>query len=125
LDEKALSPRMRALSAEEASYRFHETLLEVLKRLNQAEEERTPGVQGMELVELERIMRPFWTMHPGDDEESAEAALRLLLENGLVRERDDPQYAWDRKRTLGTRYTITTLGKSYLVRQLEETERIR
>lgn len=116
---------MRALSAEEASYRFHETLLEVLKRLNQAEEERAPPVQGLELVEIERAMRAFWTLHPGDDDESAEAALKLLLENGMVRERDDPQYAWDRRRTLGTRYTITTLGKSYLVRQLEETERIR
>jgi DNA-binding transcriptional ArsR family regulator len=117
---------MRTLSAEESAYRFHETLLEVLKRLNQAEEERSPGVQGMELVEIERVMRLFWALHPGDDEEaSAEAALRLLLENGLVRERDDPQYAWDRKRTLGTRYTITTLGKTYLVRQIQETERIR
>ncbi len=116
---------MRALNAEEAAYRFHETLMEVLKRLNQAEEERSPPVQGMEMIELERVMRLFWALHPGDDEASAEAALRLLLENGLVRERDDPQYAWDRRRTLGTRYTITTLGKSYLVRQIEETERIR
>jgi hypothetical protein len=47
------------------------------------------------------------------------------LENGLIRERDDPEYAWDRRRTLGTRYTITALGKSYLVRQIAETERIR
>jgi hypothetical protein len=116
---------MRVLSPEEAAYRFHETLLEVLKRLNQAEEERGPGVQGMELIEIERRMRMFWTTHPGDDDDSAEAAVHLLLENGLVRERDDPQYAWDRRRTVGTRYTITTLGKSYLVRQIEETERIR
>jgi hypothetical protein len=116
---------MRVLSAEEAAYRFHETLLEVLKRLNQAEEERGETVQGMELVELERVMRTFWTQYPSEDEDAAEHALRLLLENGLVRERDDPQYAWDRKRTIGTRFTITTLGKSYLVRQLEETERIR
>jgi hypothetical protein len=116
---------MRTLSAEEAAYRFHETILEVLKRLNQAEEERSPGVQGLELVEIQRVMRPFWALHAGEDEASAESALRLLLENGLARERDDPQYAWDRKRTLGTRYTITTLGKSYLVRQIQETERIR
>lgn len=112
-------------SAEEIAYRFHETLLEVLKRLNQAAEEREPAVQGLELVELERIMRPFWTQRYGADEDSASRAVRLLLENGLIRERDDPQYAWDRRRTLGTRYTITTLGKSYLVRQLVETERIR
>jgi hypothetical protein len=116
---------MRPLTAEEAAYRFHETLLEVLKRLNQAEEERGPGVQGMEILELERTMRLFWALHPGDDETSVESAIRLLLENGLVRERDDPEYAWDRRRTLGVRYTITTLGKSYLVRQIAETERIR
>jgi hypothetical protein len=116
---------MGVLSAEEAAYRFHETLLEVLKRLNQAEQERPPPLQGLELVDLERTMRGFWTQHPGDDDDSAESALRLLLENGLVRERDDPEYAWDRRRTLGTRYTITSLGKSYLVRQIEETERIR
>ena len=116
---------MAPQSAEEVAYRFHETILEVLRRLNQAEEERAPPVQGLELVELERGMRPFWTQRFGEDEESAERALELLLENGLVRERDDPQYAWDRRRTLGTRYTITALGKSYLVRQLVETERIR
>jgi len=116
---------MAVVSAEETAYKFHETILEVLKRLNQAEEERSPPVQGLELVELERAMRGFWTQRYGDDEESAERALRLLLENGLVRERDDPQYAWDRRRTLGTRYTITALGKSYLVRQITETERIR
>jgi hypothetical protein len=116
---------MAVQSAEEIAYRFHETILEVLKRLNQAEEERSPPVQGLELVELERAMRWFWTQRYGDDEESAERALRLLMENGLVRERDDPQYAWDRRRTLGTRYTITALGKSYLVRQITETERIR
>ena len=115
---------MGVLSAEEAAYRFHETILEVLRRLNQAEQERTPPVQGLELVEVERAMRSFWTQHPGDDD-SAESAVRLLLENGLVRERDDPEYAWDRRRVLGTRYTLTALGKSYLVRQLEETERIR
>ncbi|MCI4320727.1 MAG: hypothetical protein L3K18_04760 [Thermoplasmata archaeon] len=114
---------MGVVSAEEAAYRFHETILEVLKRLNQAEQERPPPVEGLELVEVERSMRSFWTQHPGEDD-SAETALSLLLENGLVRENDEPEYAWDRRRTLGTRYTLTALGKAYLVRQLVETERI-
>jgi len=114
---------MGVVSAEEAAYRFHETILEVLKRLNQAEQERPPPVEGLELVEVERSMRAFWTQHPGEDD-SAETALGLLLENGLVRENDEPEYAWDRRRTLGTRYTLTALGKAYLVRQLVETERI-
>ena len=115
---------MTALTAEESAYRFHETILEVLKRLNQAEQERSPPVLGLELVEIERALRGFWTQHPGDNE-SADAAVRLLLENGLVRTWEEPEYAWDRQRTLGRRYSITTLGKSYLVRQLEETGRIR
>jgi hypothetical protein len=115
---------MRVKSPGEVALQFHETLLEVLKRLNQAEQERPPPVEGLELLEIERMMELFTSRHPGQ-EDGPERAVSLLLENGLIRQREDPEYAWDRRRTLGTRYTITALGKSYLVRQLAETERIR
>ncbi|HEV2429220.1 MAG TPA: hypothetical protein VGV64_05165, partial [Thermoplasmata archaeon] len=58
-------------------------------------------------------------------EESLSEAVGLLEENGLVRSETEPIYAWDRHRTLGSRYLITPLGKAYLVRQLEEADRIR
>jgi hypothetical protein len=115
---------MRVKSPEEIALQFHETLLQVLKRLNQAEQERLPPVEGLELFEIEKAMDLFVARHPGQ-EDGPERAVTLLLENGLIREREDPAYAWDRRRELGTRYTITALGKSYLVRQLAETERIR
>jgi hypothetical protein len=115
---------MRVKSPEEVSLQFHETLLQVLKHLNQAEQERPAPVEGLELLEIEKSMDLFVARNPGQ-EDGPERAVSLLLENGLIRERDDPEYAWDRRRTLGTRYTITALGKSYLVRQIAETERIR
>lgn len=114
---------MQAQSAEEVAYAFHETLLEVLKLLNQAAEQRAGSVQGLEFVELERGMRRFWTFEAGENH--LDEAVQLLTENGLVRVDDEPAYAWDRRKTVGTRYLITTLGKSYLVRQLTEGERIR
>lgn len=114
---------MLAESAEEAAYTFHETLLEVLKLLNQAAEERGDGGGGLEYVEIERALRRFWTIDSG--ETRLDQAVGLLHENGLVRFEDEPVYAWDRKRTIGARYLITTLGKSYLVRQVRESERIR
>ena len=48
-----------------------------------------------------------------------------LVENGLVQEKVDPHYAWDRRRVIGERFEITSLGKSYLLRAIEDSERIR
>lgn len=101
---------------------LHETLLEVLKRLNQAAE-RVPEVPELEYAELERAMRAFWATVAGETDLAF--ALRLLLENGLVKTVDEPVYAWDRGRVLGERFRITTLGKGYLVRQLEARGRVR
>jgi hypothetical protein len=101
---------------------FHETLLEVLRLLNQSAERRSE-VGGMEHLELQRAMSDFWAVRAGESDLAR--SLHLLLENGLVAEEDRPQYAWDRGRVLRDRYAITALGKAYLVRQIAETGRIR
>lgn len=116
-----ISP-VREESPEQVAWAFHETLIEVLRRLNQAAERRD-GVEGMEFVELERAMRDFWTVRSGE-ESHLERAVVLLVENGLVGQENDPKYAWDRRRVLGERYAITPLGKSYLLRSISDSERI-
>jgi hypothetical protein len=113
---------VRSESPEQIAWAFHETLLEVLRRLNQAAERRSE-VDGLEFVELERTMRDFWTLRSGENQ--VDEAVKLLIENGLVREHLEPRYAWDRRRMLGERFEITSLGKSYLLRAIEDSERIR
>lgn len=113
---------MRSPTPEQIAWSFHETLLEVLRRLNQAAERRVE-IDGLEFVELERSMRDFWTLRAGENQ--VDQALKLLVENGLVEERVDPHYAWDRRRVIGERFEITSLGKSYLLRAIEDSERIR
>jgi hypothetical protein len=109
-------------SPQESAWTFHETLLEVLRHLNQASERRS-DVEGVELLELERMMARFWTIEMREQELSK--ALGVLLENGLAAEENAPSYAWDRQRVLGDRYRITSEGKAYLVRQIQATDRIR
>ena len=111
-----------ARSPEQVAWTFHQTLLEVLRRLNQAAE-RHGEIEGLEYPELERAMSRFWAVD-GDAAELGRA-VELLRENGLVAIEDEPKYAWDRRRVLGDRYRVTSLGKAYLLRQISETERIR
>ncbi|HZY70178.1 MAG TPA: hypothetical protein VFF67_04265 [Thermoplasmata archaeon] len=113
---------MAAVQARGREYAMHETVLEVLRRLNQAAERRSE-VDGMELIELEQRLRDFWAFRAG--ETNLNRALRLLVDHGLVSQIDRPQYAWDRGRVLRERYSITTRGKAFLVHQIEETGRIR
>ena len=106
----------------ESAWAFHETMLEILRRLNQAAERRAE-VDGMEHVELERSLRQFWAFHAGEN--NLDSALALLRENGLVELDAHPMFAWDRGRVVGSRLVITSLGKAYLLRQIEENGRIR
>lgn len=101
---------------------MHETLTEILRRLNQANE-RGGVAPELEYAELERAMFRFWATEAG--EVDLAFALQLLLENGLVDTVNQPVYAWDRQRVVGERFRITTMGKSYLMRQIVESERIR
>ena len=111
-----------ARSPQQTAWAFHQTLVEVLRHLNQAAERRT-DVDGLELLELERSMARFWALeyHEG----RVDDALRVLMENGMVAEENTPTYAWDRGRVLGDRFRITSSGKAYLVRQVRESDRIR
>lgn len=113
---------MAPLSPEEHALNLHETFLEILRRLNQAEAEGV-DMSGMEERELARAV----DRHGPSVGESIplDRAMGLLVENGLVGSVDDPTYSWVRSRTVGMRFVITPLGKAYLLRQLEETGRIR
>jgi len=110
------------VSPEEDAWTLHETFLEILRRLNQAAEEGIE-VHGLEFTEMERLLDRFWTHRSAGIQ--LDSALSLLVENGLVGTADDPAFSWVRNRTVGRRFQITPLGKSYLLRQLEETGRIR
>ncbi|MCI4368555.1 MAG: hypothetical protein L3K09_03200 [Thermoplasmata archaeon] len=114
---------MRAETPREIAWAFHEILMEILRRLNKEAEDRRDDVEGLEMIELARSMRLFWAMHVGD--QNFEDAVALLVENGLLAERTNEVYAWDRERLVGRRYVITTLGKDYLNRQIEDSNRIR
>lgn len=113
---------MAPATPQEEAWTLHETFLEILRRLNEAAEERFE-VAGLEYTELARVLDRFWTARSGGI--ALDQAVGLLLENGLISTRDDPTYSWVSNRTVGRRYAITPLGKSYLVRQLDESGRIR
>jgi glycine cleavage system aminomethyltransferase T len=110
------------LSPEEHALNLHETFLEILRRLNQAEAEGME-TSGLEARELARIMEKNGASY--GEEIALDRAMGLLVDNGLVGSLNDPTYSWMRSRTIGMRFVITPLGKAYLLRQLEETGRIR
>jgi hypothetical protein len=97
-------------------------LVEVLKQLNRAEMEEEGEVVGLETEELRHFLArgPL----PALSAEEVGAAVRVLLGNGLARELDDPEYAWNRGRVVGPRYTITTEGKEFLLRQIQRIGRV-
>lgn len=112
---------MAGRTPQEAALRFHATLVEILRRLNQASERQT-GVDGLERLELERTMARYWTLPTRGTE--LEEALRVLEENRLVAQEQSRVYAWDRQRYVGDRFRITADGKAYLLRQVQVTDRI-
>jgi hypothetical protein len=102
---------------------LHETLLELLRRLNQAHERAGDNdVEGLEVPEVKRVMAPFWSTQT--HQVDLEFALQLLVENGLARAEDAPAYSWDRDRVMGQRFLITTDGKAYLKRQILRSGRV-
>jgi hypothetical protein len=108
--------------AETIAWGFHEVVVDVLRFLNQAAERRSEA-EGLEYRELERAMYRSGGFQGRDGD--LQSAVRLLLENGLVRKELEPMYSWDRRRTLGERLAITASGKAYLLRAVEDTQRIR
>jgi hypothetical protein len=112
---------MAAGSPSSPTWPLHETLVELLRRLNQISQ-HAEKVDGLEFPEIERTMYHFWVTHT--HEVDLHGALQLLVENGLVEVVEQPAYAWDRSRVVGERFQITTNGKAYLNRQVQESGRI-
>ena len=113
---------MSDVSAKANAEALRTTLLETLKQLNRAEVEEDQEREGLEPAEVLVLLRrgPI----PQLPEAELENALETLLANRMIEVLDDPQYAWDRGRIVGRRFTITTTGKEYLIGQLEKTGRI-
>jgi hypothetical protein len=105
----------------EAAAELHDTLLEILRQLNRVEMEAT-DVSGLEPVELHHLLTRGG--FPQLATPAVETALGVLVGNGYARALTDPEYAWDRGRVVGTRYTITTEGKEFLVAQLARVNRV-
>jgi hypothetical protein len=105
----------------EAAAELREALLEILRQLNRIEMEAT-GVSGLEPGEIHHLLARggFPELTPP----AVATALGVLVGNGFARAQTDPEYAWDRGRVLGTRYTITTEGKEFLVEQLARVNRV-
>jgi hypothetical protein len=108
-------------SPRDAALELRSELIEILKQLNRAEMEEG-DVPGLEASEVHH----FLSKGPLPQVTSAEVAeaLKVLIGNGLARELDDPEYAWDRGRVVADRYTITTEGKEFLLRQIQRVGRV-
>ncbi len=96
-------------------------LLEVLRFLNRAEVEGEE-VAGLEHGELLTHLRRG--LHPEATGAELDTALTTLLGNRMIIELDDPEFAWDRGRTVGRRYALSLTGKEYLLQKLERSGRI-
>ena len=108
-------------SDREAALELREELAEILRQLNRAEMEEPEG-EGLELPALYHVLAR--TGRPGLSPGEVERAVQVLVGNGYAAVRDDERYSWDRGRTIGTRFSITTAGKSYLLERLARTNRV-
>ncbi|MCI4349836.1 MAG: hypothetical protein L3J93_06445 [Thermoplasmata archaeon] len=103
-----------------------ETLLAVLRQLNQAdsnhEGEKTVE-QSLELSEIETRLASFSPVERGDV--NVALALGLLLRNGLVRSAGKAEYSWMRQRGSPQLYQITPEGKKFLAEAIRTSDRIR
>ncbi len=96
-------------------------MVEVLKTLNWGEEE-APGMGGVEIPEI--LVRLKRGPCPMITEALLNEAIATLVANRLAQAQERAQYAWERGRVVGRRYTLTVLGKQYLLGQLERAGRI-
>lgn len=105
----------------ERAVEFERHLLEVLKQLNRGEEEER-DVTGLELAEM--LLHLNRGPCPTLTEAQLDQAIETLVANRMARPLDDPEYAWDRGRVIGRRFTLTVEGKEFLVRHLQHEGRI-
>ena len=113
-------PSMEGDPAEAAAL-LREEIFEILRQLNRAEMEAPDGA-GLELDELHHLLAR--QKYPRVTSADVTRAVDVLVGNGYARMRDDPEYAWDRGRVVGTRCTITTEGKVFLVERLDRANRV-
>jgi predicted AAA+ superfamily ATPase len=106
---------------EEAALGLRRALVEILRQLNRDEMEE-PEVPGLEVDELREILarRAF----PLITRAETHRAVQVLLGNGYARELTEPRYAWTRGRVVRDRVTITTQGKSFLLRSVQRVGRV-
>lgn len=102
----------------------HDTLVEILRQLNQAEvrHEGATTEQALELGEIESRLAPFLPVRSGAVRVAV--ALGLLVRNQLVEPCDVPGYSWQRQRDVARRYRITADGKRYLLTQIDRDDRV-
>ncbi len=110
-----------AESPADAASELREEMVELLRQLNRAEMEEPDG-EGLEISELHHFL--VRGDYPHVTPEAVAEAVGVLVANGLSRARDDPEYAWDRGRVLGTRFEITTEGKRFLLERLARVSRV-
>jgi hypothetical protein len=96
-------------------------ILEVLRLLNKSEAEGST-VEGLEHGELLSLIRRG--PHPELTADELDQAIATLLGNRMITELDDPEFAWDRGRTISRRYALALLGKEYLLARVEKAGRI-
>ncbi len=120
----ASSAGMGAGTGRPAEDPLRATFVELLRRLNRADQE--DPAQGpdsaLELGEIERALGEFPPVRSGAVRIAV--ALGLLVTNGLVAADRGPEYSWQRQRTVARRYRITTAGKKYLLEQIDRTDRV-
>jgi len=108
-------------TAAEKARSLHLEMIEVLKLLNRVEEEHA-GVDGFEREEILHLMPKVGFPNATLDEVGR--TLELLLANGYARRIEGEQYAWDRGRTVGERFTITLAGKQLLIEEIRRLDRV-
>lgn len=106
---------------DEQARELHLELFEMLKLLNRVEEEHQ-GVDGFEREELLHLMPKAG--FPNATLTDVERGLNVLVANGYAKTLEGTEYAWDRGRMVGERFTITLEGKRLLLKEIERVNRV-
>jgi len=105
---------------EERAVELGAVILEILRLLSKSKAEGST-VEGLEHRELLSLLRQG--SHPEVTGDELDQAIATLLGNLMVSELDDPEFAWDRGRTVGRRFALVRPGKEYLLARLERAGR--
>lgn len=114
-------PALVLAPVREAAQDLRKALVESLKQLNRDEMEE-PDVPGLEANELRQLLAK--ALFPQISKAHTAEVIEVLVRNGLAREITEARYSWTRSRMVGSRYTITTQGKEFLVGATQRVGRI-